>query len=70
MNIRILTIIAVGLILFPLITLLQFHIGSQVMIEGYGISGSIVWLISIIFSMISWVLFACASKNIRVDGIL
>ena len=33
------------------------------------ISSSIVWLISIIFSIISWFLFARASKSIKIEGI-
>jgi len=64
-----LIVIAVGLVLFPLIPLLQFHMGSQVMTDGFSVSGSTVWLISIVFSMISWFLFAWASKSIKVEGI-
>ena len=64
-----LMIIAVGLILFPLIQLLQYHMGHEVMNDSFSVSGSIVWLISIIFSMISWFLFAWASKNIKTAGI-
>lgn len=66
---KLLIIIAVGLVLFPLIPLLQHHMGHQVMMDGFSVSGSIVWLISIVFSMISWSLFAWASKSIKVEGI-
>jgi len=69
MKTRFLIIIAVGLVLFPLIPLLQYHMGNQVMIDSFSVSGSTVWLISIVFSMITWFLFAWASKNIKVEGI-
>lgn len=69
MRTRLLIVIAVGLVLFPLIPLLQFHMGNQVMADGFSVSGSTVWLISIVFSMISWFLFAWASKSIKVEGI-
>lgn len=69
MKAKLLIIVAVGLVLFPLIPLLQHHMGTRVMIDSFSVSGSIVWLISIVFSMISWSLFAWASKSIKVDGI-
>ena len=69
MKTKLLIIIAVGLVLFPLIPILQFHMGNQVMTDGFSVSGSIVWLISIVFSIISWFLFAWASKSIKVEGI-
>jgi len=69
MKTRLLIIIAVGLVLFPLIPLLQYHMGNQVMTDGFSVSGSTVWLISIIFSMMSWFLFAWASKSIKAEGI-
>ena len=43
--------------------------GNQVMMDSFTVSGSTVWLISIVFSMISWFLFAWASKSIKVEGI-
>ena len=66
MKTKVLIVIAVGLVLFPL---LQFHMGSQVMTDGFSVSRSTVWLISIVFSMMSWFLFAWASKSIKVEGI-
>ena len=69
MKTSLLIIIAVGLVLFPLIPLLQHHMGNQVMTDGFSVSSSTVWLISIVFSMISWFLFAWASKSIKVEGI-
>ena len=69
MKTKLLIIIAVGLVLFPLIPLLQHYMGNQVMIDSFSISGSTVWLISIVFSMMSWSLFALASKSIKVEGI-
>lgn len=64
-----LTIVAVLVVLFPLIPLLQFHFGNQVMMNNMTVSGSTVWLISIVFSTFSWFLFAWASKSIKVVGI-
>ena len=64
-----LIIVAVLVILFPLIPLLQFHMGNQVMIDGFTVSGSTVLLLSIIFSTFSWFLLAWASKNIKWSGI-
>jgi len=64
-----LIIVAVLVLLFPLIPLLQFHMGNQVMMSGFTVSGSIVLLLSIIFSIFSWFLFAWASKNIKWSGI-
>ena len=69
MKTRFLIVIAVGLVLFPLISLLQFLIGNQVMTDGFSVSGSTVWLISIVFSIITWFLFAWASKSIKAEGI-
>ena len=69
MKTRLLIIFAVGLVLFPLIPLLQYHMGNQVMTDSFSVSGSTVWLISIVFSVISWFLFAWASKSIKVEGI-
>ena len=69
MKTRLLIIVAVGLVLFPLIPLLQHHMGNQVMTDGFSVSGSTVWLVSIVFSMISWFLFAWASKSIKAEGI-
>jgi len=42
MKTRLLIVIAVGLVLFPLIPLLQFHMGSQVMADGFSVSGRLV----------------------------
>ena len=64
-----LIIIAVGLVLFPLVPLLQFHMGNQVMTDSFSVSGSTAWLIAIVFSMMSWFLFAWASKSNHVEGI-
>ena len=69
MKSRLLTIIAVGLVSFTLIPLLQFYGGNQIMMNGFSVSGNTVWLITIIFSMISWFLFVCASKNIPIHRI-
>ena len=69
MKSKLLIIVAVGLVLFPLIPLLQHHIGNQVMVDNFSVGGSTVWLISIVFSMMSWFLFAWASKRIKVEGI-
>ena len=69
MKTRFLIVIAVGLVLFPLISLLPFLMGNQVMTDGFSVSGSTVWLISIVFSIITWFLFAWASKSIKAEGI-
>lgn len=69
MKTSLLIIIATVLALFPLIPLLQFHMGDQVMASGFSVSGSTVWLSSIVFSMMSWFLFTWASKSIKVEGI-
>jgi len=69
MKSRLLMIIAVGLVSFPLISLLQYYTGNQVMADSFSVSGSIVWLISIVFSTMSWFLFSWASKNIKFIGI-
>lgn len=69
MKTKLLVMIAVGLVLFPLIPLLQYYAENQVMTDSFSVSGSIVWLISIVFSMISWFLLAWASKSIKVEGI-
>ena len=69
-----LTIVAVLVLLFPLVSLVQYNIGNQVMVNGMTVngmtvSGSTVLLISFIFSTFSWFLFAWASKSIKVEGI-
>jgi hypothetical protein len=69
MKIRLLIIFAILIVLFPLVPLIQFNLGHQVMVDGFTISGSIVWLISIVFSTFSWFLFAWASKSIKVEWI-
>lgn len=69
MKTNILIITAVLVTLFPLIPLLQFHMGNEVMMDNFSVSGSTVWLTSIVFSMISWFLLAWASKSIKADGI-
>ncbi len=66
MKTRHLIIFALGLVLIPLI---QYPMGDQVMADGFSVSGSTVWLISIVFSMMSWFLFAWASKSIKLEGI-
>lgn len=70
MKTKLLIIVAVGLVLFPLFPLLQFHMGNQVIADSFSVSGSTSWLISIVFSIMSWFLFAWALKNIKVEGIL
>lgn len=69
MKTRFLIIVATGLVLLPLIALLQHYMGNQVMTGDFSVSSSTVWLTSIVFSMISWFLFAWASKSIKVEGI-
>lgn len=69
MNSGFLIIVAILVVLFPLVPLVQHHVGNQVMADGMTISGSIVLLTSFAFSTISWVLLAWASKSIRVVGI-
>ena len=64
-----LIIVAVLAVLYPLVSLVQYTIGNHIMVNGVTVSGSIVLLISIGFSIISWFLFAWASKNIKVVGI-
>jgi len=66
----ILIIFAVLVLLFPLVSLLPYNIGNQVMINGMTVSGSTVLLVSTVFSAFSWFLFAWASKSIKVEGIL
>ena len=69
MKTRLLIIIAILLVLFPLIPLVQHQIGNQVMADGMTLSGSIVLLTSFAFSAVSWFLLAWASKSIKVTGI-
>jgi len=69
MKSRLLIIVAVLVVLFPLVSLVQHNVGNQVMVDGMTVSGSTVWLISIVFSTFSWFLFAWASKSIKVEGI-
>ena len=70
MKIIFLVIVAVLVVLFPLVPLVQYNMGHQVMADGFTVSGSTVWLITIVFSAFSWSLFAWASKSIKVEGIL
>lgn len=69
MKTRLLIIIATLVVLFPLISLVQYHIGNQVMTDGMTVSSSIVLLTSFVFSVMSWFLLAWASKSIKVIGI-
>ena len=69
MKTRFLTIISSLVVLYPLISLIQYNIGNQVMMDGITVSGSIVWLLSILFSVFSWSLFAWASKDLKTFGI-
>ncbi len=69
MKTRLLIIIAILVVLFPLVPLVQYHVGNQVMVNDMTVSDSTVLLTSIVFSMISWFLFAWASKSIKVVGI-
>lgn len=49
MKTRLLIIIATLVVLFPLISLVQYHIGNQVMTDGMTVSSSIVLLTSFVF---------------------
>ena len=69
MKTRFFTIISSLVVLYPLISLIQYNMGNQVMMDGITVSGSIVWLLSILFSVFSWSLFAWASKDLKTFGI-
>ncbi|MGY5149673.1 MAG: hypothetical protein ACW9W3_06390 [Candidatus Nitrosopumilus sp. bin_68KS] len=69
MKTKFLMIIAVLVVLFPLIPLVQFYIDNQVMADVMTTSSSIVLLTSFVFSMFSWSLLAWASKSIKIVGI-
>lgn len=69
MRTRLLIIIAAFLVLFPGIKGLDFGINNEVMVDGITVSSVIVMTLAIVFSLVSWVLFSWASKNIRVAGI-
>ena len=69
MKTRLLIIIAILVVLYPLIPLVQYHMGNQVMVDGMTVSGSIVLLTSLVFSVMSWFLLTWASKSIKVIGI-
>jgi len=64
-----LIIVAVLVVLFPLVSLVQYNIDNQIMVDGMTVSGSTVLLISFVFSTFSWFLFAWASKSIKIVGI-
>ena len=64
-----LLIIAILVVLFSLVPLVQYHIGNQVMVYGMTVSGSTVLLTSFVFSIMSWFLLAWASNSIKVVGI-
>ncbi|AJM91730.1 ammonium transporter [Nitrosopumilus piranensis] len=69
MKIKFLIITSSLVVLFSLISLIQNSVGNQIMVGGITVSSSIVLLLSIIFSMFSWFLFAWASKTFKVFGI-
>ena len=70
MKTRLLTIIAIFLVLIPWIKGIDVTPHNEVMIDGITTSAITVMIITIIFSIISWFLFSWASKNIKFPGIL
>jgi len=69
MRTRLLIIVAIFLVLIPWIKSLDFGINNQVMVDGFTVSSVTVMTLAIVFSLVSWLLFSWASKNIRVAGI-
>lgn len=70
MKTKLLIIIAVTLLLLPWIRRLDVDVFNQIMIDGITTSAITVMSITIIFSLVSWVLFAWATKNIKFTGLL
>ncbi len=69
MKMKILIIIAIFLVMIPWITGLNFDINNQVIVDGITTSSTIVMVLTITFSLLSWVLFSWTSKNIPRIGI-
>ncbi|QLH07151.1 hypothetical protein [Nitrosopumilus ureiphilus] len=69
MKTRLLIIIAAFLVSIPWIRGLEFGMNNQVMWNGITINSIIVMTLTIMFSLMSWVLFSWASKNIKPIGI-
>ncbi|MGY5147906.1 MAG: hypothetical protein ACW9W4_07905 [Candidatus Nitrosopumilus sp. bin_7KS] len=70
MKTRLLIIIASFLVLIPWAGGLEFGINNEVMVDGFTISAITVMILTLSFSMTSWFLLSCASKNISIPGIL
>ena len=57
-------------ILFPFTALFHFNMSNEVMVDGITVSAFVVWIITVVLSLVTWFLFSWASKNIREVGIL
>ncbi len=66
---KILIIIAIFLVMISWIKGLEFDINNQVMVDGITTSFTVVMILTVMFSLLSWVLFSWASKNILPIGI-
>jgi hypothetical protein len=67
-RILLLAMLAAFLVTFPWILKLDAGINNEVMVDGITTSAVIVMAITLLFSMVSWVLFSWASKNIVPAG--
>ncbi len=66
---RLLLAVAVFLVLFPWLQNIDVgFFNNEVMVDGITVSATIVMVITLTFSLISWGLFAWASKNISPAG--
>lgn len=69
MNIKFLIIIAVFLVLIPWIQVLDSDPYNGITVDGIPTSATIVMILTIAFSLLSWFLLSWASKNIKSAGI-
>ncbi|MCV0366186.1 MAG: hypothetical protein K5798_02835 [Nitrosopumilus sp.] len=69
MKTKLLIVIAVFLVMVPWVRGLEFGMNDQVMADGITMSSIIVMTLAIVFSLVSWILFSWASKNIPLIGI-
>lgn len=63
----VLSLVWIGYMVFSWIS---FNAGSEVMVDGITISVTIVTILSVVFSIVSWFLFSWASHNINTKGIM
>ena len=70
MKTRLLIIIAILLVLLPWVRGLELNVNNEVMVDGITTSAIIVMILTMVFSMVSWLLLSWASKSIKFTGFL